>query len=88
VDIMQRLGKIFASFLIGGIAGAIVGAIGGMFDRGSLFIMVPSGPPAWAIFGAFVGCLLGLCYGAFAPIAPQGPRSGVSEEIDKDQNNR
>ena len=56
---MRIFKRVISGFLLGGVIGAIIGAIGGLFDRGSLFILVPSGPLAWAIFGAFCGCLAG-----------------------------
>jgi len=62
---MKSLNRIIAWFFYGGIAGAILGALGGMFDRGSMFIMVPSGAIFWAIFGAIVGSIVGALAGVF-----------------------
>jgi hypothetical protein len=56
---MRILKRVIAGFFLGGTIGAIIGAVGGVFDRGSLFILVPSGPLAWAVFGAFCGCIAG-----------------------------
>ena len=65
----NTLKKIFNRMVVwcfrGGVAGAIIGALGGLFDRGSLFILVPSGPLFWALFGAFCGCILGAVVGPF-----------------------
>ena len=68
---MRRLKKIFAGFLLGMVVGALIGALGGTLDRGSMFILVPSGPPFWAIFGAFVGSIAGTLYGAFSKLSSQ-----------------
>ena len=68
---MRRLKKMFAGFLLGMVVGALMGALGGTLDRGSMFILVPSGPPFWAIFGAFVGSIAGIFYGAFSKLSPQ-----------------
>ena len=50
--------------------GALLGAIGGTLDRGSMMLLMPSGPPFWAIVGAFGGGIVGALYGALARIAP------------------
>jgi hypothetical protein len=61
---MRRLKRAFAGFFLGGFIGLVVGALGGLMDRGSMFILVPSGPPFWAIVGALVGSILGALCGA------------------------
>ena len=53
-------------FLLGFPAGAIIGALGGTLDRGSMMILVPSGPMAWAVVGAFFGSIAGALYGALS----------------------
>lgn len=69
--IMRRLERLFAWFLLGGLVGAIIGALGGMLDRGSIMILLPSGNPFWAIVGAFFGSIAGALYGAFSRLPPQ-----------------
>ena len=68
---MKRLERIFACFLGGGILGAIIGAIGGLMEGGSMMILMPSGPLLWAIIGGFFGCIAGALYGAFSKSPPQ-----------------
>lgn len=63
---MRRVKRVFAGFLLGIPSGAIAGALGGMLDRGSMFILVPSGPPFWAIIGAMAGGIVGALAGALA----------------------
>ena len=57
--------------MLGGLIGSIVGAIGGLMDRGSMMILMPSGPPFWAVVGAFFGTIAGAIYGAFSKLPPQ-----------------
>ena len=73
--IVRRLGRIFSWFLWGGLIGAIIGAIGGIFDRGSMMILVPSGSAFWSIIGAFLGSIAGALYGAFSRIPSQDVRA-------------
>lgn len=68
---MKRLEKIFAWFFMGGILGLITGAIGGLMDRGSMMILMPSGSPFWAIVGGFFGSIAGAIYGAISKLPPQ-----------------
>ena len=68
---VRRLEKIFAWFLLGGLIGAMIGALGGMLDRGSMMILMPSGSAFWAIVGAFFGSIVGALYGAFSKLPPQ-----------------
>ena len=68
---MRRLERILAWFLAGGLGGAIIGALGGLMDRGSMMILMPSGSPFWAIIGAFFGSIAGAIYGAFSKLPPQ-----------------
>jgi hypothetical protein len=63
---MRRLKKVFFGFLLGIPVGAVIGALGGTMDRGSMLILMPSGPAFWAIVGAFVGSIAGALYGAFS----------------------
>jgi hypothetical protein len=51
---------------LGVVVGAVIGAIGGLLDQGSMLILMPSGPPFWSIVGAFVGSIVGAFYGAFS----------------------
>jgi hypothetical protein len=73
--IIRRLGRIFSWFLWGGLIGAIIGAIGGIFDRGSMMILLPSGSVFWSIIGAFFGSIAGALYGAFSRIPSPDVRS-------------
>lgn len=72
---MRRLKKTFSGFLLGILVGAVIGALGGMMDQGSMLILMPSGPPFWAIVGtlvgAFVGGIVGTLYGAFSGSSSQ-----------------
>ena len=77
---MRRLERILAWFLLGGLCGSIIGALGGLFDRGSMFILVPSGNPFWAIIGAFFGGIAGAMYGAFSKFPSQDAHLMNSEE--------
>ena len=63
---MGRLKKILAGFFSGIAVGAVIGALGGTLDQGSTMILMPSGPPFWAIVGAFIGSIVGTIYGAFS----------------------
>jgi hypothetical protein len=49
---------------MGLIGGAVLGALGGILDRGSMLILVPSGPPFWGLVGALAGGLAGALGGA------------------------
>ena len=84
---MRRLKKMFAGFLLGMVVGALIGALGGTLDRGSMFILVPSGPPFWAIVGAFFGGIAGTLYGAFSKLSsrevPFSKSEGLSEGGEK-----
>jgi len=51
---------------LGIVVGAVIGALGGILDQGSMMILMPSGPPFCAIIGAFVGSIVGALYGAFS----------------------
>ena len=65
-NIVRRLKRAFVGFLLGIVVGAVIGALGGLLDRGSMLILMPSGPPFWAIVGAFMGSIAGAFYGAFS----------------------
>jgi hypothetical protein len=64
VTVMRRVKRAFAGFMLGCLVGSIIGALGGMMDRGSMLILMPSGPPFWGIVGALVGSIVGALYGA------------------------
>ena len=67
--------------------GALLGALGGTMDRGSMMLLMPSGPPFWAIIGAFGGGIVGALYGAIARIAPQSDtttKPKTSDTAEKD----
>ena len=66
---MRRLKRIFTGFLLGVLIGAMIGALGGLLDKGSMLILMPSGPPFWSIVGAFVGCIVGTLYGTFSGLS-------------------
>lgn len=68
---MKRVERILAWFLLGGVFGAILGALGGLMDSGSMMILMPSGSVFWAIIGAFFGCIFGAVYGAFSKLTAQ-----------------
>ena len=68
---MRLLKKTVAGFLWGIVVGAVIGALGGTLDQGSTMILMPSGPPFWAIVGAFVGSIVGTLYGVFSGIFSQ-----------------
>jgi hypothetical protein len=72
---MRRLKKIFAGFLWGIVVGAVIGALGGTMDQGSMMILMPSGPPFWGIVGAFVGSIVGALYGALSGLSRQDATS-------------
>ena len=83
---MRRLNRIFTGFLLGGAVGAAIGALGGTMDQGSTLILMPSGPPFWAIIGAFFGSIVGALYGALSKSSSQGftyIKSGGRNERDK-----
>jgi hypothetical protein len=80
---MRRLKKIFAGFLWGIVVGAVIGALGGTMDRGSMMILMPSGPPFWAIVGAFVGSIVGALYGALSGLSSQDTTSSKSGEFNE-----
>ena len=65
---MRRLERVLAWFLLGGFVGSIIGALGGLLDRGSMLILMPSGSAFWAIVGAFFGSIAGALYGAFTKL--------------------
>ena len=75
MSIMRRLKRAFFGFLLGGMVGAIISAIGGTFDRPSMFILVPSGPPFWAIVGMFFGSIVGALVGALMKSSSHDPNS-------------
>jgi len=77
---MRRLKNAFVGFLIGGLTGLIIGALGGTMDRGSMMILMPSGPLFWAIVGAFVGCMVGALLGVLLPARSRGVTSLTSKE--------
>jgi outer membrane lipoprotein SlyB len=81
---MRSLRRIIAWFFYGCIAGAILGALGGLFDRGSMFIMVPSGSLVWAIFGAFAGGIAGAIAGVFWSLYL---KIGLPSNLDKRKDN-
>jgi ABC-type nitrate/sulfonate/bicarbonate transport system permease component len=87
VSIMTRLRRAFAGFLLGGFLGAIIGALCGTMARGSMFILVPSGPPFWAIVGMFFGSILGTLFGALMKLSSHVPNSltsdGFNDRIEK-----
>ena len=83
MTIMRRLERILAWFLLGGLAGAIVGALGGLMDRGSMMILMPSGSLFWAIVGAFFGSIAGAMYGAFSKLATPVSHFIDSQETEK-----
>jgi gas vesicle protein len=56
---MRVLKKAVQGFLWGILAGGVMGALGGLFDRGSMVILAPSGPVFWSLFGAFIGAIVG-----------------------------
>jgi len=92
---MRRLKKTFAGFLLGIVAGAVIGALGGTMDQGSTLILMPSGPPFWAIVGAivgaFVGTIVGILYGAFSGSSSQDVtslKSGSFSERGKECNSQ
>ena len=62
--------------------GALLGAIGGTMDRGSMMLLMPSGPPFWAIIGALGGGIVGALYGALARVAPQSDTTTKSKTSD------
>lgn len=68
---MRRLKKIFTGFLLGIMVGAVIGALGGLMDQGSMMILMPSGSPFWAVVGAFGGSIVGTLYGAFSGSSSQ-----------------
>jgi membrane associated rhomboid family serine protease len=70
-NILRRLKRAFAGFLLGIVVGAVIGALGGTMDKGSMMILMPSGPPFWAIVGAFFGSIVGALYGAFSRSSSQ-----------------
>jgi hypothetical protein len=76
---MRRLKGALRGFFIGLIGGAVLGALGGTLDRGSMFILVPSGPPFWGLFGAFAGSIVGALGGVIFPLGPKDPSSGAAE---------
>lgn len=78
---MRRCARILAWFLLGGMVGAFIGALGGLMDRGSMMILMPSGSSFWAIFGAFFGSIAGAMYGAFSKSPPTGAHFTSSEEF-------
>lgn len=80
---MRRLEKIIAWFLIGGAFGSAIGMLGGIMDRGSMMIMLPSGNPFWAIVGAFLGCIAGALWGAFSRLSPPKAQFITPEGIRK-----
>lgn len=83
---MRRLERILAWFLLGGIVGSIVGALGGLMDRGSMMILTPSGSPFWAIVCGFFGSIAGAIYGAFSKIPPQHAHFiNTEESIEKSE---
>jgi len=85
---MDRPHKIIYGSLYGCFGGALIGAVGGfLFDRGSMFIMVPAGPLFWGIVGAVIGTPVGLFYGVFAPLEKQAG-TGVEETADRTARNR
>lgn len=67
--VMRRLKRIFAFSFLGIMVGALIGALVGTLDRGSLLILMPSGPPFWGIIGAFIGGIAGMLYGAFSKLS-------------------
>lgn len=79
MTVMRRLKRAFAGFLLGSLVGSIIGALGGTMDRGSMLILMPSGPPFWAIIGAFVGSIVGALYGALSLSSSQDVNSLTSE---------
>ena len=83
---MRRLKRTFNGFLLGGAVGAAIGALGGTMDPGSTLILMPSGPPFWAIIGAFFGSIVGALYGALSRLSSQGftyIKSGGRNERDR-----
>ena len=80
---MRRLKNIFTGFLLGIVVGAVIGALGGTMDHGSTMILMPSGPPFWAIVGAFVGSIVGTLYGAFSRSSSQDVTSIKSGEFNE-----
>jgi len=75
VIIMRRLKRIFAWILYGGLIGLVVGGLGGLLDRGSMMILVPSGSAFWAIVGGFLGMIAGALYGAISKLPTQNDHS-------------
>jgi len=67
---MRVLKKAVQGFFWGILAGGVMGALGGIFDRGSISILAPSGPVFWSLFGAFIGAIVGpiagVLYGVFS----------------------
>ena len=78
---MTRFDRTFTGFLGGCFAGAILGALGGLLDRGSMMILLPSGNPFWAIVGAFGGSFVGALYGLISRPPSRGGNHLTSDEV-------
>lgn len=76
---MRRFRRALAGFFLGLVGGAVLGALGGTLDHGSTMILMPSGPPFWALVGATAGSFVGALYGAIFMPRPNLPSSSPKE---------
>lgn len=70
---MGRVQAVITGTLIfafwGGVLGAAAGAVGGLFDRGSVHFMLPHGSVAWALFCGILGVPAGAVVGLVVSLA-------------------